>query len=100
MLFVVVAYRFATCSVATTDDGVKVRGVWRNYELPWSEIDHFQFGGLGLNPAIGSATTTNGEQLPLGVLQSSPLWRRAVGEREAEWVVALLNERLDHERQP
>ena len=88
--------KIALAGVRILDDGLEVRGPFRDRLLAWCEIESFEIARWTVLPRLGQARLRDGSRVPLFGIQEI---RSAFnpGDRQAHELIARLTERLDAE---
>jgi hypothetical protein len=85
--------RVALAGVRVREDGLEVRGPFRERVLRWDEIESFSLARWRLLPRLGQARLRDGSKVPLfGIQEIKSAFNP--GDREAHEIVARLTERL------
>lgn len=78
-------------------DAIAIRGMLSTHRVPWSELEGFSFGPLGMFPAVGIARLRDGRELAMSAIATgrvdSPRARLV-----AETLIAELNRQLEQHR--
>ena len=92
-----VSLRCQLAGVRADDRGVTIKGPWRTWRVPWSELEGFSFEALGRQPAVGVATLRDGTKLAMTAISTGRV--DSAGARlDAETIVGELNRLLEQAR--
>jgi hypothetical protein len=85
--------RVALAGVLAREDGILVRGPFREHSIRWDEIESFSIARYGVLSRLGQARLRDGSRVPLFGIQAIESAFNP-GDRQAQEIIALLNERL------
>jgi Bacterial PH domain len=93
----IVSLRCQLAGVRADADGVTIRGPWRTWRVPWSELEGFSFEALGGHPAVGVATLRDGSKLAMTAVSTGRV-DSASARLGADTIVGELNQLLERAR--
>ena len=97
VLLAALSVRGILAGVRVEQDAISIRGILSTHRVPWSELDGFSFGPLGMFPAVGIARLRDGRELAMSAISTgrvdSPRARLV-----AETLIAELNRQLEQHR--